>query len=145
MTERVFAVSAARPRVARSRMAACLAATLLALAPASASAETILKMATTIPPTNPLVANFFEPWAKHVNEQAKGEFQIQVISGPTLANAVNVWDRTVNGVVDIGWGIQGAVNLPFPEEHRSSACPSSFRMASFPPARSRCGASMPAA
>jgi TRAP-type C4-dicarboxylate transport system substrate-binding protein len=115
MTQRAFAVPGLRPGNARSRMAAWMAAALLALVPASASAETVLKMATTIPPTNPLVANFFEPWAKKVNEQAKGEFQIQVISGPTLANAVNVWDRTVNGVVDIGWGIQGAVNLPFPK------------------------------
>ena len=115
MTEGFFAVSGLRPGAARSRMAAWMAAALLAVIPASASAETILKMATTIPPANPLVSQFFEPWAKRVNEQAKGEFQIQVISGPTLANAVNVWDRTVNGVVDIGWGIQGAVNLPFPK------------------------------
>jgi TRAP-type C4-dicarboxylate transport system substrate-binding protein len=111
MTKGVFTV----PGIVRSGLAAWIAATLLAVVPASASAETILKMATTIPPVNPLVSQFFEPWAKRVNEQAKGEFQIQVISGPTLANAVNVWDRTVNGVVDIGWGIQGAVNLPFPK------------------------------
>jgi TRAP-type C4-dicarboxylate transport system substrate-binding protein len=40
---------------------------------------------------------------------------IQVISGPTLANAANVWERTVSGVTEIGFGIHGAVGLPFPK------------------------------
>ncbi len=79
-----------------------------------------LKFATTIPPTNPLVADFFEPWAKKVNEASGGDLNIQVISGPTLANAANVWERTVNQVTDIGWGIHGAVGLPFPKSDITS-------------------------
>lgn len=99
---------------ARARGALVLAA-VLALAPQWAAAQVLLKMSTTLPPANPVVSQFFEPWAKRVNEAAAGEFQIQVINGPTIANAVNVWERTVSGVVDIGWGIHGAVNLPFPK------------------------------
>lgn len=94
---------------------ALLLAGVLALAPQWAASQVVLKMSTTLPPNNPLVSQFFEPWAKRVSEAAAGEFQIQVINGPTIANAVNVWERTVSGVVDIGWGIHGAVNLPFPK------------------------------
>ena len=79
-----------------------------------------LKFATTIPPTNPLVADFFEPWAKKISEASGGDLNIQVISGPTLANAANVWERTVNQVTDIGWGIHGAVGLPFPKSDITS-------------------------
>ena len=74
-----------------------------------------LKFATTIPPSNPIVTEVFEPWAKKVNEASNGELNIQVISGPTLANPANVWERTVSGVTEIGFGIHGAVGLPFPK------------------------------
>ena len=79
-----------------------------------------LKFATTIPPSNPIVTEVFEPWAKKVNEASKGELNIQVISGPTLANAANVWERTVSGVTEIGWGIHGAVGIPFRKSTISS-------------------------
>jgi TRAP-type C4-dicarboxylate transport system substrate-binding protein len=91
----------------------CAVAALVALLSTGAHAQQVLKLATTLPPTNPIIAKFFDPWAKKVNEAAGGEFQIQVVNGPTIANAVNVWERTVNGVVEIGWGIHGAVSLPF--------------------------------
>jgi hypothetical protein len=90
---------------------------LLEFVPGVALSEPVtLKFATTIPPTNPIVVEVFEPWAKKVNEASKGELNIQVISGPTLANALNVWERTVSGVADIGWGIHGAVGIPFPRD-----------------------------
>jgi len=91
-------------------LAVCFAAT-------SASAQKVLRFATTLPPNNPLVSQFFEPWAKRVNAAAGSEFQIQVVNGPTFANAVNVWERTSDGIVDIGWGIHGAVSLPFPKSN----------------------------
>lgn len=92
-----------------------LLAACFAFLPGAAVAQTILKLATTLPPNNPVVTKFFDVWAKKVNDAAGSEFQIQVVNGPTIANAVNVWDRTVSGVVDMGWGIHGAVNLPFPK------------------------------
>jgi TRAP-type transport system periplasmic protein len=84
------------------------------------SAPATLKFATTIPPTHPIVTQVFDPWAKKVNEASNGELEIQVINGPTLANAANVWERTLNQVADIGWGIHGAVGLPFPKSTVSS-------------------------
>jgi TRAP-type C4-dicarboxylate transport system substrate-binding protein len=98
---------------AHTRLA--LAVLAFGLAATPVPAQTVLKFATTLPPTNPLISQFYEPWAKRVNEAAGSEFQIQVINGPTFANAVNVWDRTADGIADIGWGIHGAVNLPFPK------------------------------
>ena len=92
-----------------------LTAALLAVSAPLAHSQTVLKFATTLPPSHPLVSGYFDGWAKRVNEAAGGEFQVQVVNGPTIANGVNVWERTVNGVVDIGWGIQGGVNLPFPK------------------------------
>ena len=97
-----------------------LAAWLIFQAGTALAEPVSLKFATTIPPNNPLVADFFEPWAKKVNEASGGDLNIQVISGPTLANASNVWERTVNQVTDIGWGIHGAVGLPFPKSDITS-------------------------
>jgi TRAP-type transport system periplasmic protein len=97
-------------------MVALMVVGSLMLGPRTVLAEPVtLKFATTIPPSNPIVTEVFEPWAKKVNEASNGELNIQVISGPTLANAANVWERTVSGVTEIGFGIHGAVGLPFPK------------------------------
>jgi TRAP-type transport system periplasmic protein len=101
--------------VGSARVLPVLAAAVVLGLASPAAAQTVLKFATTLPASNPLVSEFFEPWAKKVNEAAGKEFQIQVVNGPTLANAVNVWTRVGDGVADIGWGINGAVNLPFPK------------------------------
>ncbi|MFM9969454.1 MAG: TRAP transporter substrate-binding protein [Burkholderiales bacterium] len=98
----------------KSGLVSLVAAALLSIS-GMAPAQTILKMSTTLPPNNPVVGDFFEPWAKKVNVAAGSEFQIQVINGPTIANATNVWDRTASGVVEIGFGILGAVSRPFPK------------------------------
>jgi TRAP-type C4-dicarboxylate transport system substrate-binding protein len=102
-------------------MAAFILSGLLAMSASVVEAEPVtLKFATTIPPANPVVTEVLEPWAKKVNEASKGELNIQVISGPTLANPRNVWERVVDGVADIGFGIHGAVGLPFPKMNVSS-------------------------
>lgn len=102
-------------KLRRSLQAMALAMLAVCFAATSSPAQIVLKLATTLPPSNPLVSQFFEPWAKRVNAAAGSEFKIQVINGPTFANAVNVWNRTADGIADIGWGIHGAVNLPFPK------------------------------
>jgi TRAP-type C4-dicarboxylate transport system substrate-binding protein len=81
----------------------------------NSSAQTTLRFATTLPPTNQVIVQCIEPWVKELNQASVGEFNIQMAYGPTIANAVNVWDRVADGIVDIGWGIHGAVNLPFPK------------------------------
>lgn len=77
-------------------------------------AETVLKFAATVPLENPTYQRVFKKWIDQVNEDAKGEFHIQAF-GLALANSRNVWERTRNGVADIGWALHGTVGIPFPK------------------------------
>jgi len=63
--------------------------------------------------SNPVVAELYVPWAKEVSEASGGEFRIEVVPGLTLAGPRNFYERVASGVVDIGWGVHGAVGLPF--------------------------------
>jgi len=89
----------------------------LALAAATAAplqAETVLKFAPTVPLENATATRVWKPWVEKVNAEAKGEFRIQLF-GLALANPRNVWERTLNGVVDIGFALHGTVGVPFPK------------------------------
>ena len=97
-----------------SLLAGALAFALPALTAVSSKAETVLKFAVTVPLENATATQVFKPWADKVNEEAKGEFRIQVY-GLELANSRNVWERTLSGVADIGWALHGTVGLPFPK------------------------------
>jgi TRAP-type C4-dicarboxylate transport system substrate-binding protein len=98
-----------------ARLRATALAAALVMTVDAASAQTTLKFATTLPPNNVVVVKAFVPWVEKINAAAGSEFKIELIHGPTIANAVNVWERTATGVVEIGWGVHGAVNLPFPK------------------------------
>lgn len=78
------------------------------------SAQARLTFASTLPDANPLVTEVFVPWVQEVNAMAEGQFIIQLENGPALANAVNVFERTEAGIVDMGWGLLGSVRAPFP-------------------------------
>jgi len=99
---------------ARASLLSSAVALALPLLAGTAAAETVLKFAATVPLENATAQRVFKPWADKVNEEAKGEFRIQVY-GLELANSRNVWERTLNGVVDIGWALHGTVGLPFPK------------------------------
>lgn len=104
-----------RPRLLDAACTLLLAGALaLPMFGGAAKAETVLKFAATVPLENATAQRVFKPWADKVNEDAKGEFRIQVY-GLELANSRNVWERTLNGVVDIGWALHGTVGLPFPK------------------------------
>lgn len=81
---------------------AALAATT-ALAPLAAGAET-LTFASTNPEQHPINAYFVE-WIGNMNEAAGGAVEVDIRHGPTLANHTNFYDRVVDGVVDISWGV----------------------------------------
>ena len=101
-------------RAVRASMFATAVAVAFPMLASPATAETVLKFAATVPLENATAQRVFKPWADKVNEEAKGEFRIQVY-GLELANSRNVWERTLNGVVDIGWALHGTVGLPFPK------------------------------
>ncbi|HSW23277.1 MAG TPA: TRAP transporter substrate-binding protein [Burkholderiaceae bacterium] len=101
-------------RSRRAVLGQLLGAAGAALALPARAQPITLKFATALPPGNP-IATIYDPWVKAVNEAAQGEFQIQVVPGPTFASATNVWDRTVAGVADIGLIVLPQAGRPFPK------------------------------
>jgi TRAP-type C4-dicarboxylate transport system substrate-binding protein len=95
---------------------AALASGTLALtmaAPIAALAQPVaFKFAPLVAPGNLTYEQIWAPWAKKINDAAQGEFQLEIV-GPAVANVTNVWERTVNGVVDISSVVLGPSGLPF--------------------------------
>lgn len=96
------------------KLVATLLWLLCAMGAGKVGAQTQLTFASTLPDANPLVVEVFEPWVKRVNAMADGVLTIRLENGPALANAVNVFERTESGIVDMGWGLLGTVRAPFP-------------------------------
>lgn len=97
-----------------SKTKVLIAATLCASLPLVAGAQTVLRFATTLPEGAGIVREFLQPWADSVTEGSNGALTIEVLNGPTIANARNVFEQVVTGVVDIAWGTHGAMPTPFP-------------------------------
>ena len=74
-----------------------------ALAPLSAAADTLTFASTNAEPVP--INRFFEQWVEQVNTAAGGALEIELRHGPTLANHTNFYDRVVDGVVDMSWGM----------------------------------------
>lgn len=92
-----------------------LAATALACVMGSASAqETTLIFATTDPPQAHLNQRVLHPWAARINKKGKGIVRIDVRDGPTIANHVNFYQRVLDDVVQIAWGLPAYVAGKFP-------------------------------
>jgi TRAP-type C4-dicarboxylate transport system substrate-binding protein len=82
-----------------------VAATALALAlatPALAE-EAHYKFSFGSPPTSWINTQGIIPWTELVAKESGGELKIQVFPGGTLANARQVYDRVINGVVELGY------------------------------------------
>lgn len=97
-------------------MTRALAAAALAAAlggPATAE-EVRLIFATVSPPSFAIVTQVHHPWAARVNEAGKGVIQLDVRDGPGIANPLTFYDRVVNDVVQVSWGLQGLLGGKFP-------------------------------
>jgi TRAP-type C4-dicarboxylate transport system substrate-binding protein len=82
-------------------------------APAAAE-EVKLIFATVSPPSFSIVTQVHHPWAERVNAAGKGVIQLDVRDGPGIANPLNFYDRVVNDVVQVSWGLQGLLGGKFP-------------------------------
>lgn len=78
----------------------------------SAMAETTIRLATALPADSGLMKAVFQPWIDEVNAKADGVFRI-VAYPPPFATGTNVWDRTRQGVADMGLIVIPATGLPF--------------------------------
>lgn len=54
----------------------------------------------------------YQPWIDELNAKAEGVFEI-VVYPPPFATGTNVWDRTVQGIADMGLIVMPATGLPF--------------------------------
>lgn len=84
---------------------AALIAALAAVAPAKAE-EASLIFATTLPPFAAVVKDFLHPWAERINKDGAGAVRLDVRDGPGIANHLTYYDRVMNDVIQVGWGVQ---------------------------------------
>ena len=116
----------------RARLTTILTAAALAALPFAAKAEPVqLKLASTAPPISLMNPRIFQTWIDDVQKDSDGTVAIQLFVGNSVATVYNVYDRTLNHVVDIGWAPFGpivdqfpkttVVSLPFAAENASNA------------------------
>jgi TRAP-type transport system periplasmic protein len=98
-------------------LAGLLAAIVAAAAPmAGRAAEPItLKFAHPGSPTGDVSVQIIQPWVAKVNKEAAGSFHIQLYSGPALGRFPEIYDRVLNGVADIAFGLLGPLSRQFPK------------------------------
>lgn len=94
-----------------------LAAIAFALLSAAARADepTVLRFAYPAPPQGPANVWGYTPWAKEVLAASGGAVEIKIFPGSALADYNKVYDRIVNAVADIGFGVFGPVSTEFPK------------------------------
>ena len=100
------------------RLRTVLAGLVFAAAQAShayAADPVQLKFVSPSPPQS-LITNWgLTPWLEEVQKAAGGTVDIKSFAGSTLGNFNNILDRTLNGVVEISWGVLGPYSDQFPQ------------------------------
>jgi TRAP-type C4-dicarboxylate transport system substrate-binding protein len=97
----------------RLALAAAFAVVALAAMAGVGSAQEKLVF-TSMSPAGSANSVFLNQWADRLNGQANGVLKVEVRDGVELANFGNVYSRTLNDVVQIGWAIQSIVAGKFP-------------------------------
>jgi len=85
-------------------MKVLLAGAAIAMASQAGAQETLI-FATTNPEQHPINSGFLIPWAEKINAESGGVVTIELRHGPTIANHTNFYDRVIDDVVQIGWGL----------------------------------------
>ena len=87
-----------------------------AVVPAARADEPItLRFAMTSPQAGWSWQKWFAPeWIPKVEKEAQGTLKVQPYFGTTLANMLNAYDRTVNGVADLAYSVTGTMRGKFP-------------------------------
>ena len=94
--------------------AALIALTILGVPGQPAFAQVTLIVTTMSPPGGNFSTKFFRPWAERIAGASDGTLKTELRDGYAMANYANVFDRVMNDVVQIGWGMQGIVAGKFP-------------------------------
>jgi len=94
---------------------------LALLVPLAAAADPVtLKFASPAPPMSQVNTWGITPWIEDVQKAAGPELEIKLFAGPALGNFNNVYDRTINGVTEISFGVFGSMGGEFPRTEVSS-------------------------
>ena len=88
----------------KSLTRALLVTSALAFASHAAAQETLV-FGTTNPEQHPINTGFLTPWTERINADANGAVTIDLRHGPAIANHTNFYDRAVDDVVQITWGL----------------------------------------
>jgi TRAP-type C4-dicarboxylate transport system substrate-binding protein len=98
-------------------MKAILLGVALALvAAAQSSAQTVLKLNSPAPPRSYMHAGVFDGWVEAVEKDSGGTLKIEKFYGGTLGNFGVAYDRTVDGVSDIGWTLTALTGGKFKQQ-----------------------------
>ena len=90
-------------------------AALAPSAPARAADEPIhLKLPMNAPLTSPVYVRSTKPWIDKVEQDASGAIKIDTYPGGQLASPSNIYDRLVNNVFELAYGIHGSLGNLFP-------------------------------
>jgi TRAP-type C4-dicarboxylate transport system substrate-binding protein len=93
-----------------------IAAAACALCASASQAEPVqLKFAFIGPPTGHMHQGGMGKFAEAVNKDAGGEVEVKVFNGPVLGTLGNIYDRLLNGVVEIAYGTMGPIITQFPK------------------------------
>lgn len=93
---------------------AAVAAGLLAAVQSASAAPTVLRFTPLAFPGTAPYTQFYKPWADKITADSHGALKIDLIGGTAIANIVNVYDRVMNNVVQIGFVLFNYVTGKFP-------------------------------
>lgn len=86
-----------------------------ALGAAPAVAQTELSLGHFMPPRHTMHGGVFEPWAQQVEEITDGEVTVRIFpAGELGAGPAQQYNRAVDGIADITFGLQGYTSSTFP-------------------------------
>ena len=95
-----------------------LASAFIAMPAARADEPITLRFAMTSPQAGWSWQKWFGPrWIPAVEKASGGTLKIQPYFGVTLANMLNAYDRTVNGVADLAYSVTGTMRGKFPKSN----------------------------
>ena len=100
-------------KVAIVAVAAALVATFTEFA--QAADPVMLRFAYPAPPQGRANEWGFTPWINEVGAASGGAVEVKLFPGTALGDYRNVYDRTINAVIDIAYGIFGPISSDFPK------------------------------
>ena len=98
-------------------MAIAAATGLLAAAstPSRADEPIHLKLPMNAPLTSPVYVRSTKPWIDQLEQETGGAVKVDTYPGGQLASPQNIYDRLVNNVFELAYGIHGSLGTLFPK------------------------------